>query len=146
MKYITTLILGLLICSCSNAGSSQQTEYQNKYLSDPSVSAEIKTAITNGKVEVGMSPGQVFAAIGLPGPYMVQSDEAVWEQGVPPPVIINAQNENPDNSIIELLFHNQTHFETDEKISICVRFEKGRVVSVNKGGFSDVKKLLEGEQ
>ena len=117
--------------SCSSP-SNQQEEYISYYLNDPETSARIKDAIKEGVVVAGMCPFQAIAAAGLPGLYMVKKDHDVWKGVVPPPAIISAQCEKPDNSIIDLEFMNTTQFDSEEVVLFRVRFEKGQVVSIDK--------------
>src|SRR5689334_6564338 len=109
-------------------------DLRKKVLADTTVSSDIKAAIKKRTVIPGMCPQQAFAAAGLPGLYMVQADKEKWATNVPPPVIIEAQCDAPDNSIIELSFRNSTQFGTDAVFR--VRFERGRAVVIDQKPFS----------
>ncbi len=112
-------------------------ELVNKYRNDPNTPAEIKQAINAGVVIKGMCPFLAFAAAGLPGPYMVKKDKEKWGDHVPPPNIISAQCEAPDNSVIELIFRNKTQFMTDEPINFRVRFVKGKADLIDQKKFNE---------
>jgi hypothetical protein len=115
------------------AGCGQAAELRRKYLADPNVSAEIKDAIRRRVVIVGMCPFEVFAAAGMPvGIYEVTPDPKKWRFDIAPPVIINAQCEKPDDSIIWLSFRNKTQYATTEPVLFHVRFEKGRAVLITR--------------
>lgn len=111
MKYILAIIVMSLLIGC-DANTRSAVDYAEYYLADTKTSEEIKDAIRKGVVIKGMCPFQAFAAAGLPGPYMVRADRDVWDHNVLPPVIISAQCEHPDNSVIELMFRNKTQFNT----------------------------------
>ncbi len=96
----------------------------------------IKQAIKEGVVINGMCPFQAFAAAGFPGPYVVKRDKEKWSMDVAPPDIVNAQCEDPDNSVIELIFTNQTQFKTSAPVKFRVRFVKGKAVLIDRKDFS----------
>lgn len=104
---------------------------RKKYLSDPAVSADIKQAIEKRVVIPGMCPLQAFAAAGSPGFYQVTADKK-WQPNIAPPVIINAQCEKPDDSVIWLTFRSKTQFGTPQAVVFYAHFEKGRVVEVTR--------------
>ena len=106
-------------------------DLRKKFLGDPTVSAAIKQAIQKRVVVRGMCPQQAFAAAGLPGLYKVQADPK-WKQSVPPPVIISAQCEKPDKSVIELLFRSKTQFATKDLVVFRVRFENGQAMLIDR--------------
>jgi hypothetical protein len=111
-------------------------EVRKQVLADSAVSADIKNAIARGVVIKGMCPQEAFAAAGFPGPYMVIADKSKWPPHTPPPVIVNAQCKNPDNSIIELKFRNSMQFGGKDPVVFRVRFEKGRAVLIDQNAFS----------
>jgi len=106
-------------------------DLRKKYLADPTVSSRIKQAITDRIVITGMCPFQAFAAAGLPGVYKVQADKK-WPGNIAPPVIISAQCDHPDDSVIELTFHSATQFHTQQPVAFTAKFEHGRVVSIEQ--------------
>ena len=110
---------------------------RQRYLNDEKTSEEIKTAIKNKKVVLGMCPLQAFASAGFPGPYLVKRDQAVWSRTVPPPSIVQVQCESPDKSEIELLFRNTEQFDDGKLTVFRVRFEMGRAVLIDQKGFSE---------
>lgn len=111
-------------------------EIRKEVLADSAVSAEIKDAIARGVVIKGICPQEAFAAAGFPGPYMVIADKSKWKSQIPPPVIVNAQCKNPDDSVIELMFRNATQFGGKDPVVFRVRFEKGRAVLIDQNAFS----------
>jgi hypothetical protein len=106
-------------------------DLRRKYLGDPGVSGQIKQAIKGGVVIPGMCPFQAFAAAGTPGFYKVQADKK-WPGNIAPPVIINAQCDHPDDSVIELTFRSSTQFHTKEPVNFRVKFERGVAVSIGQ--------------
>src|SRR5262245_58409715 len=98
MRFLILTLLALSGCATNDLSS-----LRTRVLADPSVSSEIKAAIEKRIIIPGMCPQETFAAAGYPGPYMVQKDMEKWKGVVPPPVIIEAQCTNPDNSVIELM-------------------------------------------
>ena len=124
------LLFGLVVAF---AGCGRAAELRSKYLADPKVSAEIKEAIRKRVVIVGMCPFEVFAAAGMPvGIYEVTPDPKKWRFDIAPPVIIDAQCEKPDDSVIWLTFKNKTQFGTADPVVFHVRFEKGRSVLITR--------------
>jgi hypothetical protein len=132
MRAFTIVALFLVVAFAHDVRSDDVADLRKKYLSDPAVSAEIKRAIEKGVVIPGMCPFQAFAAVGLPGFYQVTPDTKKWRMDIPPPVIINAQCDKPDDSRIWLTFRSKTQFGTREPIVFFVRFEKGRAVEVTR--------------
>ena len=82
-----------------------------------------------------MCPQQAFAAAGLPRLYKVRPDPK-WNPDTPPPVIISAQCEHPDESLIEVWFHNRKQFPGDAESRFRVLFERGRVVAIDRKGIT----------
>lgn len=68
---------------------------------------------------------------------MVRRDKVKWGEGVPPPAIISAQCEHPDESVIELMFRNATQFVSNEPVVFRVRFEHGRATLIDRKGFTE---------
>jgi len=131
MRTLTHFTL-LLFLAAHGARGDDVADLRKKYLSDPAVSADIKRAIENGVVVRGMCPFQAFAAAGLPGLYEVTPDLKKWRTDIPPPIIINAQCDKPDDSVIWLTFRSKTQFGTAEPVVFFAHFEKGRVVEVTR--------------
>ena len=129
---ITALLLSPLI-----AFSQSPEALREKYLASPKTSDAVKAAIKKSVVVVGMCPFEVFASAGLPGPYMVRRDERKWSSNTPPPEIISAQCESPDESTIELMFKNKSQFNTKEPVVFRVRFVHGKSVLVDQKGFNE---------
>jgi hypothetical protein len=127
-------LLSLLVLPCL-VSADEFDDLRTKYLADPAVRAEIKRAIQQRVVIVGMCPFEAFAAAGRPGLYKVQADKK-WPDNIVPPVIINAQCQHPDDSVIELLFHSKTQFNTPEPVVFRVKFEKGRAVLIDQNPIS----------
>jgi hypothetical protein len=130
--FVVLTLLGFVIF----AHADSLGDLRKKVLADKTVSLDIKAAIKKRIVINGMCPQQAFAAAGFPGLYMVQADKEKWATNVPPPVIIEAQCDAPDNSIIELSFRNSTQFGTNAVFR--VRFEKGRAVVIDQNAFSSI--------
>ena len=114
-----------------------EPELAQRYLADSTTPPALKEGISSGVVVAGMCPLQAFAAAGLPGPYMVRRDRSKWSEDTPPPAIIEAQCEAPDESVIELMFRNTTQFASPEPRVFRVRFVKGKVVLVDQKGFKE---------
>jgi hypothetical protein len=106
-------------------------DLRSKYLADPTVRPDVRRAIEQRVVIIGMCPFEAFAAAGRPGLYKVQADKK-WPGNIAPPVIINAQCEHPDDSVIELLFRSKTQFRTRERVVFRVKFDKGRAVLIDR--------------
>ena len=137
MKTILVVLVEVFFVLGGVVHAESKEELVRKYQNDPRTSPEIKEAIKNGVVIKGMCPFQAFAAAGFPGPYMVKKDNEKWGDHVPPPTIISAQCENPDNSVIELAFRNKSQFKTEELTSFRVRFVKGKAVLIDQKKFSE---------
>ena len=117
--------------------SAQSAEaFRDKVLSDPRTTAAVKDAIRKHLVVLGMCPLEAFAAAGLPGPYHVTRDAKKWDRDVPPPRIVIAQCESPDESVVELMFQNQSQFGSAEPVAFRVRFVHGRAVLIDRKAFS----------
>jgi hypothetical protein len=127
----TALVLFVIVITASAARADDVDSLRKKYLSDPTTGAEIKHAIDQRMVIVGMCPFQAFAAAGEPGFYKVVADKR-WPGNIAPPVIVNAQCEHPDDSVIELTFRSSTQFHTKEPVPFFVKFEHGRAVSIER--------------
>jgi Ankyrin repeats (3 copies) len=120
-----------VIVAASAARADDVDDLRKKYLSDSATSTEIKHAIEQRIVIPGMCPFQAFAAAGEPGFSKVVADKK-WPGNIPPPVIINAQCDHPDDSLIELTFRSSTQFHTKEPVPFTVKFEHGRSVSIDQ--------------
>lgn len=92
---------------------------------------DIKEAILKEKVILGMSPYQAQLAGGSCS-YMVEADSKVWGENPNPIKVIKAQTYNPDDSKIALTFKNSTQYSEETEQIFKVRFEKGRVVTIEK--------------
>ena len=137
MRILYLFIVATLVACNSAPSNTQVNNFKARYLNDPDTAEAIKSAIRGGIVIPGMCPFQAFAAAGLPGPYMVKSDKERWGPGVPPPTIISAQCEHPDHSTIELMFRNNTQFQSIEPVVFRVRFVDGKAVLIDKKGFNE---------
>src|SRR6266404_2839884 len=137
MKLLAHVTVALFMCA-SLLRADDLSDLRTKLLADTNTTPEIKAAIEKRLVITGMCPQEAFAAAGYPGMYMVQADKAKWKDSVPPPVIIDAQCKNPDNSVIELMFKNSTQFATNKPVVFRVRFEKGQAVIIDQKGFSTI--------
>jgi hypothetical protein len=143
---LTVVLLTVLGCATTAggpkamSGTQQGTgapELAQRYLADPSTPAAFKEGIRTGVVVIGMCPLQAFAAAGLPGPYMVQRDRSKWSGDVPPPEIVEAQCEAPDETVVELMFRNTTQFASTEPKVFRVRFVAGKAVLIDQKGFKE---------
>jgi hypothetical protein len=112
-------------------------ELYDRYLAASGTPEALKAAIRRGEVVEGMCPLEAFAAAGLPGPYMVKRDSALWTSDVPPPDVIEAQCSHPDESVIEVMFRNKTQFPGGDAQTFRVRFVKGKVTLVDRKGFKE---------
>jgi hypothetical protein len=143
----TLIVVGSIVaCSTTQSHGPQSRRpapepevqmYIDRYLADPATPEPFKEGIRRGVVVEGMCPLQAFAAAGTPGPYRVTKDKARWTSDVPPPVVVEAQCDAPDESVIELIFRNSTQFSSDEPRAFRVRFVKGKVVLVDQKGFNE---------
>jgi hypothetical protein len=116
---------------CGVGQISTETEPErSRFLSSPSVVAPVRAAIEAGTVIEGMCPLQAFAAAGRPGPYMVRRDPDLWDDSVPPPVVITAQCDRPDASVIHLVFRNSRQFPDSDASAFRVKFEHGRATQI----------------
>jgi hypothetical protein len=117
----------LLFTSCSGRPSLAE-----RYLARrPDISSELREAIKQQRVTLGMFPDEAHAAAGA-FVYMVRADKTRWPDHSPPPQVIFAQREHPDASHIELTFHNKTQFGTTEPVSFTVTFEQGRAIAITR--------------
>ena len=139
MNMRTILFAAILLSSLGSAWGQDVQALKAKYLSDITVSEEIKAGIRSGVVVPGMCPFQAFAAAGLPGQYMVVADKKKWGSEVPPPTIISAQCEHPDDSTFALLFRNSTQFKSATPIVFRVKFANGKAVSIDQKPLIDEK-------
>lgn len=130
------LAAALLVAPVTASAQSAEA-FRDKVLSDPRTTAAVKEAIHKHLVVLGMCPLEAFAAAGLPGPYHVRRDAKKWDQNVPPPRIVIAQCESPDESVVELLFENQTQFGSPEPVVFRVRFVHGKAVLIDRKGFTE---------
>jgi len=146
LKHLTMLLIATLGCATTAGGPKTvggispragEPELARHYLADSNTPAAFKEGIRAGVVVAGMCPLQAFAAAGLPGPYMVRRDRSKWSGDIPPPAIIEAQCEAPDESVIELMFRNTTQFASSEPRVFRVRFVKGKVVLIDQKGFKE---------
>jgi len=128
---IKALLLAAAIpiaCSTANAG---RKPYADHYLADPNTSEEIKAAIQQGVVVLGMCPLQAFAAAGPPGPYSVRRDLTRWPPNSDPVKVVTSQCAEPDGSVIELAFRNTSQFGSQDPVDFRVRFVEGRAVLID---------------
>jgi hypothetical protein len=123
LGHLTVFLFAGLGCATTASGPKPMGGAQHgagapalaqRYLADPNTLAVFKEGIRSGIVVMGMCPLQAFAVAGLPGPYMVRRDRSKWSGDIPPPEIIEAQCEAPDESVLELMFHNKTQFASPE--------------------------------
>lgn len=124
-------------CAATSTNSKGHQYLIDHYLNDPNTSDEIKAAIKSKKVIKGMCPLQAFAAAGFPGPYFVEHDRDKWGEIPDPPMIINMQCKEPDNSIIELKFHNATQYSDQGETTFRVKFVKGVAVLIDQKNFRE---------
>ena len=62
--------------------------------------------------------------------FRVNPDKNIWEQGVDPNIVIQAQVARPDNSQISMTFKNDTQYPTLGTQTFKVNFEQGRVKEI----------------
>lgn len=70
------------------------------------------------------------------GPYIsaIDRDRAVWaNEDTDPWQILDAQQLHPDNSKINLLFQNETQFNTQQSVQFTAVFVRGHVVGIERG-------------
>jgi hypothetical protein len=114
---------------------SPARRYALHYVADPNTSEDIKAAIREGVVVLGMCPSQAIAAAGEPGPYHIERDPTRWPVHSDPVKIVEAQCKRPDRSVIELTFSNTSQFGSSEPVVFRVRFEGGRADLIDVEGF-----------
>jgi hypothetical protein len=110
----------------------EQKRYQNaaQYInSHPSLDQEIKDAIVNGKVILGMNVCESIAAVGNPNDYY-----ATDERYSPPRKYtidsIIAQCDNPDSNIlVYLIFRNSSQYGIEH--TFIVKYINGIAVEIN---------------
>jgi len=108
-----------------------QSRYQAEYLEENiDLSKEIREAIQQGKVILGMNPEEAHAAAGQ----FVYSITPAPEHGTDynPLYVIYKQKENPDDSTILMTFWTKAQFNTETEECFTVRFERGRAVSIER--------------
>ncbi len=130
----TALLAPVLLLACSTVSTSRNT-YAVHYLADPRTSEDVKTAIRDGVVVLGMCPAQAVAAAGEPGPSFVERDPTRWTERSDPAAIVDAQCKRPDRSVIELTFSNTSQFDSQEPVVFHVRFLGGRATRIDVEGF-----------
>ena len=137
LRIAMVFAVSLAAFACTANNTVTTNTYTQHYLSDSKTSDSIKKAIRRGKVIEGMCPLQAIAAAGYPGPIYVKKDPTKWQGHVPPYVIVNAQCENPDASTIELMFTNETQYESGKPEVFRVRVQDGKVVLIDKKNFKE---------
>ncbi len=125
--------VALLACS----GVDAERKYADFYLADSRTPEEVKTAIREGVVVLGMCPLQALAAAGAPGPYRVERDPTRWADQADPVKVVEAQCKSPDKSMVELTFSNTSQFGSNEPVVFRVRFVDGRAARIDVEGFAD---------
>ena len=109
-------------------------QLRQKYLDDPSVSPDIKEAIEQGTVIVGMCPLEAVAAAGLPLHAATHQPGSTRRGSEQFPGHIAAQCDRPEKkTTVQLQFRNDTQFGPGELFRVC--FWEGRVVAVDQKEF-----------
>jgi hypothetical protein len=134
MTAAKALLGSVLLLACSSV-STARNPYAVHYLADPNTSEDVKAAIREGVVVLGMCPSQALAAAGEPGPYQVERDPTRWSDHSDPVQIAEAQCVRPDRSVIELTFSNTSQFGSSEPVVFRVRFENGKADLIDVEGF-----------
>jgi hypothetical protein len=127
----TTVVLG---CTTVNLG---REPYADRYLADPGTPDQVRVAIRDGVVLLGMCPTQAVAAAGAPGPGRVDPDPARWSRRSDPVKVVEAQCQKPDRSLIELTFANTSQFGSYQPVVFRVRFVDGRAALLAVEGFAE---------
>ncbi len=130
----SALLAPVLLLACATYNTARN-DYAVQYLADPHTSEDVKTAIRDGVVVLGMCPSQAVAAAGEPGPYRIERDPTQWTEHSDPADIVEAQCHHPDRSVIELTFSNTSQFESQEPVVFHVRFFGGRATRIDVDGF-----------
>lgn len=114
-----------------NSPALRHKRYVRNYLNARTdIAEEVREAILNGKVIIGMYPDEAHAAAGR-FMYKVEGDPK-WGDNYFPPQVINSQRKNPDNSKIELTFWTKTQFDTKPHVSFTVFFERGKAARIER--------------
>jgi len=133
VRSLAILLACAFAAACSGPVSPRIAE-ANKYLSSHNdVSYEVRAALERGQIIIGMSLQEASIA---GGPYIsaIDRDRAVWpNEDTDPWQILEAQQLHPDNSKINLLFQNETQFNTQQRIQFTAVFARGHVVRIERG-------------
>ena len=103
---------------------------REQYLSQPSLSPEIRHAIEERVVIPGMSALEAFAAAGLPINYAIREEAGKRVFRVS---IITEECEHPHRDVtMDLRFKTATQFHTPKPMVFRAHFEMGRVAWIDK--------------
>lgn len=107
-----------------------------EYLKNNEINPEIKKAITEKKVIIGMCTMDAISAAGRPL-YKIGKVDPKWPVNFNPITVISSQCKNPDSSQIWLKFLNTTQYNSKEPIMFTVKFNNGKASTIWKGSFDD---------
>jgi hypothetical protein len=135
---IQLILITIFICSCASTEQQikltedKRIELANKYIQEHiNTDSKMKEAIIAGKIIPGMNPCESIAAVGVPVTWHIMHYDKKWNPPlVDPYKVISAQCNEPDESIIEFRFKNESQYGT---LSIYkVHYEKGKAVIIGK--------------
>ncbi len=130
MRHRSILLLMNLaaLVSCQSEEEKRIEAAQQYVDSRPDISPEVKQAILEGRVLIGMYPDEAYHAAGA---FVYELRDA--PAGVFPPDVIFSQRQNPsDKIVITLRFSNRTQFGSDETVAFKVVFRNGRAAEIVK--------------
>jgi len=114
----------------------------------------LRQSILAGKITMGMFPDEAVAA-GGPFMYWIESDGSINfsradirlyfdyvknkppRPRIPPDILWMQRTEQAEDAVITLTFGNKTQYDTEDFVCFRVRFEAGRVSSIEKWDESD---------
>nr|VFK19799.1 MAG: hypothetical protein BECKLFY1418C_GA0070996_10639 [Candidatus Kentron sp. LFY] len=90
---------------------------------------KFRESIMQRKVVIGMWPTEALLA-GGGGIYRVKADKNFWPKNSDPMQVMRDQSLHPDNSHIEITFHNTHQFSQDKLRKFTAYFEQGMCVEI----------------
>ena len=85
---------------------------------------EFRDLIKSRRVALGMWPTEALLAAGG-GIYKVKADPKKWQKNSNPIEVMKAQSISPDDSEIEIRFHNSWQFDGNFSANFVVHFKHG---------------------
>jgi HEAT repeat protein len=118
--------LVILLCGCTSEEDERVRAAQAYLQARNDVADNIRLAILEGKVVLGMFPDEAHHAGGSLGYELLGAPPGTF-----PPDAIFSQRQRPDpNVTIRLFFRNRTQYGGDEAVPFSVTFQKGKAVAI----------------